>query len=201
MGMLSNSGTFVRFSVEGDLPASFWNFAAERISQYSFKDIDDNFEEYSIGWASIINMFDSEFAYASYAAGDYIVLSLRIDERKVSPTVLKKFCLKEEERLKKERQVPKLGRGQRLEIKDNVRLMLTKKAVPVPVVYDLVWNLSENTVLFFSTSAKALEVVEGFFKETFGLQLVQQIPYMAALHLLDPEEEDKLANITPSIFL
>ena len=143
MGMLSNSATFVRFSVEGELPDNFWSFAAERIAQNSFKDIDDSYDEYSIGWVSVLNMFDEEFAYASYAAGDYVVLSLRIDERKVSSTVLKKFCLKEEERLKKERQIPKLSRGHRLEIKENMRLMLIKKAVPVPVVYDLLWNLSE----------------------------------------------------------
>ena len=201
MGMLSNSGTFVRFSVEGELPENFWSFAAERIAQFSFKDIDDNYEEYSIGWVSIHNMFDSEFAYSSYVAGDYVVLSLRIDERKVSSTVLKKYCLKEEERLKKERQIPKLSRGQRLEIKDSVRLMLTKKAMPVPVVYDLVWNLAESTALFFSTSGKAQEALEEFFKETFGLLLVRQIPYLAAVHMLAPEEEEKLAALTPSVFL
>ncbi len=201
MGMLSNSATFVRFSVEGELPDNFWSFAAERIAQHSFKDIDDSYDEYSIGWVSVLNMFDEEFAYASYAAGDYVVLSLRVDERKVSSTVLKKFCLKEEERLKKERQVPKLSRGHRLEIKENMRLMLIKKAVPVPVVYDLLWNLSENTLLFFSTSGKAQEVLEEFFKTSFDLHLVRQIPYLAAVHLLDQADEDRLAEVTPSIFL
>jgi hypothetical protein len=130
-----------------------------------------------------------------------VVLSLRIDERKVSGTVLKKFCLKEEERVKKEKQLPKLSRDHRLEIKESMRLMLMKKAVPVPVVYDLLWNLSENTLLFFSTSAKAQEVLEDFFKTTFDLHLVRQIPYLAALHLLDPADEDRLADVTPSIFL
>lgn len=201
MGLLSSSATFVRYSVEGELPGNFWDYAADKVAQYSFKDIDDNYEEYSIGWVSVSNMFDSEFTYASYSAGDYVVLSLRIDERKVPPNVLKKFCLKEEERLKKERQIPKLSRGQRLEIKDNVRIMLTKKAVPVPVIYDLIWNLSDNTALFFSTSGKAQEAVEEFFKETFGLLLARQIPYLSAVHLLGADEENKLADLTPAIFL
>ena len=110
MGLLSNSGTFVRFAVEGEMPENFWEFAAERIASNAFKDIDDNFEEYSIGWVSVMNMFDSEFSYASHAIGDYIVLSMRIDERKVPSAVLKKFCMKEEERVRKEKQVPKLSR-------------------------------------------------------------------------------------------
>ncbi len=200
MGLLSNSATFVRYAVEGDLPANFWDFAAERIKRNSFRDIDDTFEEYSIGWVSVVNMFDSDFAYASYAAGDYIALSLRIDERKVSASILKKFCLKEEERIKKERQIPKLGRGQRLEIKENMQLMLMKKAVPMPAVYDLSWNLADNTVLFFSTNSKAQSALEDFFKETFGLYLVLQVPYLTATHLAT-EAEDQLAQLSSSIFI
>ncbi len=201
MGLLANSATFVRYAVTGDIPVDFWNFAAEHISRNAFRDIDDTYDEYSIGWVSVLNMFDAEFSYASYAAGDYITLSMRIDERKVSAAVLKKFCLKEEERLKKERQIPKVSRGQRLEIKENMQLMLMKKAVPVPAVYDLCWNLADNTVLFFSTNAKAQAALEDFFKETFGLFLVLQVPYLTAAHLLPVAKEDQLADITASIFV
>jgi DNA recombination-dependent growth factor C len=201
MGLLSNSASFVRFSVEGEMPGNFWDFAAERITRQAFRDIDDSYEEYSIGWVSIMNMFDSEFAYASYAAGDYIVLTMRMDERKVTPAVLKKFCQKEEERLKKERQIPKLSRGQKLEIKENMTLMLTKKAVPVPSVYDMCWNLADNTVLFFSTSAKAQASLEDLFKKTFDLHLVLQVPFLAAGKLIDPALEDRLADMGPTILL
>jgi DNA recombination-dependent growth factor C len=183
------------------MPANFWDFAAERITRQAFRDIDDSYEEYSIGWVSIMNMFDSEFAYASYAAGDYIVLAMRMDERKVTPAVLKKFCQKEEERLKKERQIPKLSRGQKLEIKENMTLMLTKKAMPVPSVYDMCWNLADNTVLFFSTSAKAQASLEDLFKQTFDLHLVLQVPFLTAGKLIDPDLEDRLADMGPTILL
>ncbi len=201
MGLLSTSASFVRYAVEGELPANFWDFAAERIAAFSFRDIDDSFEERSVGWVSVLNMFDSSFEYASYAAADYIVLTLRVDERKISTAALKKFAAKEEERVKKERQVPKLSRNHRLEIKEQMKLMLTKRAVPIPAVYDLCWNLSEGTVLFFSTNQKAQEVLEEFFKETFSLQLVLQIPYLTAGHLLDAPGQDRLANLTPAIFV
>ena len=201
MGLLSNSATFVRYAVEGEMPANFWDFAAERITANAFRDIDDTFDEYSIGWVSVLNMFDAEFAYASYAAGDYVVLSMRIDERKVPAAVLKKFCLKEEERIKKERQIPKLSRGQRLEIKENIQLMLMKKAAPMPAVYDLCWNLADNTVLFFSTNSKAQAALEDFFKETFNLHLVLQVPYLAAAHLLPAERQDQLADMGATIFI
>jgi len=201
MGLLSRTSTFVRYSVEGQLPDNFWDFAAERIAQFSFKDIDDTFDEYSIGWVSVDNMFDSGFAHASYAVGDQIVLSLRVDERKVSKILLKKFTLKEEERLKKERQVPHLNRNQRLQIKEDVHLRLVKKALPVPSVYDLSWNLANNTLLFFSISPKAQSILEDFFKECFGLTIILQVPFLAAANLLDLSEQERLKEIQPEILV
>lgn len=201
MGLLSSSATFVRYAVEGELPPKFLDFAAERIALNSYRDIDDNFEERSVGWVSVLSMFDSSFDYASFSAGDYIVLTLRVDERTVAPKVLKKFTLKEEARLRKERQIPKLSRAQKIEIKENVKLMLLKKAVPAPATYDLCWNLSEGTLLFFSTSQKAQTELEDFFKKTFDLSLRLQIPYLTAEHLLKPEYHDALSRLTPDILI
>ena len=121
MALLTGSASFTRFTVAGELPGSFWDFVAERVAAHSFKDIDDTMDEYSIGWVSVADMFDAGFAYSSYAAGDYVALTMRIDERKVTPAVLKKFIMKEEERFKRERQIPRLSRSVRLEIKDRVR--------------------------------------------------------------------------------
>jgi hypothetical protein len=201
MGLLSRTSTFVRYSVEGKLPDNFWDFAAERIAQFAFRDIDDTFDEYSIGWVAVDNMFDSAFAHSSYSVGDQIVLSMRIDERKVSKTLLKKFTLKEEERLKKERQIPRLNRNQRVQIKEDVHLRLVKKALPVPSVYDLSWNLANNTLLFFSISPKAQSILEDFFKECFGLTIILQVPYLAAANLLDISEQERLKEIQPEILV
>ena len=201
MGLLSRTSTFVRYSVEGQLPDNFWDFAAERIAQFSFRDIDDTFDEYSIGWVAVDNMFNSAFAHASYAVGDQIVLSLRIDERKVSKILLKKFSLKEEERLKKERQIPRLSRNQRVQIKEDIHLQLVKKALPVPSVYEMSWNLANNTVLFFSISPKAQSILEDFFKECFGFTIILQVPYLAAANLLDLSEQERLKEVQPEILV
>lgn len=201
MGLLAGSTSFVRYAVEGEMPDNFWDFVAERITTFAFRDIDETFDEYSIGWVSVENMFDSDFAYGSYRVGDTIVLGLRTDERKISTSVLRKFSLKEEERIKKERQVPRLNRAHRQEIKENMRLQLMKKAVPMASVYDLCWNLADGTLLFFSTNNKAQSVLEDFFRETFGLRLILQIPYLTAEHLLAPEERQQLAELRPEIFV
>ena len=201
MGFLANSASFVRYNVEGELPGDFWSFAAERIRANAFRDIDDSHDERSVGWVSTLNMFDSEFAYASYAAGDYVVLSLRIDERKVPAAALKKLSMKEEERIKREKEVPRLSRDHRLEIKENMRLLLLKRAVPIPAVYDLAWSLADNTVLFFSTNQKAQAELEEFFKTTFDLYLQQQIPFLLAGRLLPAGAAEELADLAPAILI
>ena len=201
MGFLTGSASFVRFSVEGDLPENPLEYIADRITSFSFEDIDETFDEYSIGWVSVLNMFDSQFEFASYAAGDYIVLTLRIDERKVSPAILKKFVQKEEERVKAEKQIPKLARSLKVEIKERVRTELTRKAYPVPSVYDLCWNLSDSTLYFFTTNKKAHALLEDYFSETFGLSIRQQIPYTVGERMLGEEECDRLAMIGPDIFV
>lgn len=201
MGLMSGSASFVRFGVDGELPENSWDFIADRVASFSFVDIDDGYDEYSIGWVSVLNMFDSSFRYVSYAVGDYVVLSLRIDERKVSPAILKKFVVKEEERIKLEKQIPKVPRSMRVEIKERIHTELMRKSIPAPVVYDLCWNLSESTVMFFTTNKKAHVVLEDFFKESFGLLLKQQIPYIVAENIMDEEQCDGLELIRPDTFM
>lgn len=201
MGLLKGSAGFVRFSVEGILPENIWDYIAERVSLFSFKDIDDSYDESSIGWVSVFNMFDSEFKYATYASGNFVTLSLRFDERKVSPAILKKYVLKEEERIKKEKQIPKINRTLRVEIKERIRTELIRKAMPLPSVFDLSWNLSDSTLLFFTTNQKAHSLLEDHFKKTFDLTIVQQVPYNTAENLLDEDGLKILPFISPDVFI
>jgi DNA recombination-dependent growth factor C len=201
MGLLTGSASLTRFTVEGEFPAAFWEFAAQRIAAMSFKDIDDTMDEYSIGWVSVADMFDAGFAFSSYAAGDYIALTMRVDERKVAPAVLKKFVMKEEERIKREKQIPRLSRAARLEIKERVKAELIRNSHPVPSTYDLCWNLADNTVLFFSTSKKAMALLEDLFKETFQVSLILQIPWLTGLRMAEGEALDQYQAVRPAILL
>jgi hypothetical protein len=201
MGLLKGSASFVRFSVEGNLPENVWDYIAERVSLFSFKDIDDSYDENSIGWVSVFNMFDSDFKYAAYANGNFVTLSLRFDERKVSPVILKKFVLKEEERIKKEKQIPKINRTLRVEIKERIRNELMRKAMPLPSVFDLSWNLTDSTLLYFTTNQKAHSLLEDHFKKTFDLTITQQIPYNTAENLLDENGLKILPSISSDVFI
>jgi len=201
MGLLNGTASFVRFSVQGELPENSWDYIAEKVHLFSFKDIDDTYDESSLGWVSLMSMFDSEFRYGSYANGNFVTLSLRFDERKVSSAILKKFVQKEEERIKREKQIPKISRTLRVEIKERIHTELMRKAIPLPSVFDLSWNLADATLLFFTTNKKAHTLLEDFFKQSFGLTLMQQVPYTTAEHLLNEEDMKRLSGIAPDVFI
>lgn len=202
MALLKGSASCVRFRVDGELPSNPFEFIAGKVASYSFRDIDESYDESSIGWVSVVNMFDSAFSYSSHICGDYVILTLRIDERKVSSAVLKKLTQKEEERIKKEKQIPRIGRAMKVEIRERIKTELMRKSVPIPAIYDLCWNLSDSTLLFFSTNKKAQAVLEDYFKESFGLRLQQQIPYNIAEQLLSNTElSERVEIITPTIFI
>lgn len=201
MGFIKGTASYVRFGVEGDLPENIWDFIADRVTAFSFRDIDETYDEDSLGWVSVTNMFDTEFEYASYAAGNYVTLSMRLDERKISSVIVKKYVQKEEERIKKEKQIPKISRSMRVEIKERIQNELMRKALPVPAVFDLCWNLENSTLIFFSTNKKAQALLEDLFKESFGLNLKPQIPYVCGEHLLEEEDVERLARISQVSFV
>lgn len=170
MGLLKGKASFVTFKVLGDLPeGDCVGFILDRLRANAFTDIDDTFDEASVGWVDIEDMFSAEFTWA--VNSNYMTVAMRIDERIVPGAVLKKYVAKEEMRVKAERQVPRLSRATRMDIKERVRVDLVRKAKPAPRVVEVVWDLNSKTLTVFSTSAKLVGYVEMFFHETFQLPL------------------------------
>lgn len=201
MGLLRGAASFTRFTVEGELPGNTWNFIAKQTAKHRFKDIDETLDEFSIGWVSAADMFDAQFADSAHAAGDYVVLSMRVDERKVSAAVVKKFAAKEEARIKAEQELHRLSRTVRLEIKERIRTELLRAAPPVPAVYDFCWNVSKGTALFFSNSRKPLALLEELFKESFGMSLIMQVPWSIAMQCADQQLAAGLEQLQPAALI
>lgn len=201
MSFIKGTASFVCFSVEGELPNMSLDFLANKVSAFAFKDIDDSYDESSLGWVSVLDMFDASFSHASFIVGDYIVLSLRLDERRVSPAIIKKYIQKEEARVRAEKEIPRLSKSARAQIKERVTGELLRKSFPVPTVFDLFWNFSESRVFVFTTNKKALSLIEDFFRECFGVLLKQQIPYCLAELLIDGEMVGALEQLEHQSFV
>jgi len=187
MTLLKGSTSFVEFSVPtGKLPeVDVHHFIRERVPAFAFRDIEDTFDDYSIGWVSPLNMFNSDF---DPIVGDYVVMSLRVDERRVPSVVLKKYVAMAFDQERQEKQIPRLSRSRKIEIKERVKTELVRKAKPTPSVFEVVWDLDGNRALLLSTGKQAQELLQGLFTETFGINIEPVCPESVLPDEVNPRE-------------
>ena len=108
-------------------------FDDKQVREHLFMDIDDSYDEFSVGWVNPSDMFDT--SAPSQVLGEYVVLSMRVDKRTVPGAVLKKLVAKEIRRVMQEKQVPKLSRASRIEIKARIQIELLRKAKPTSATF------------------------------------------------------------------
>ncbi len=188
MGFFSATVSISRYKVTDPLPDNFWNYAIEAVNRHHFSEMDHSLKEINLGWVSPTDPFKSEITLPEISFGNYLILSMRIDERKIPQPVLKKHVLLEERRIMGEKGLKRLSRRIRSEIKDRVRQGLLAKVLPVPKTYDLCMDISDGTVLFMSCKPKAREMLENLFYNTFSMQLDPVIPFTLASSLLTESE-------------
>lgn len=179
MGLLKGTWSFTRYRVIGDLPGQFNDFLDEGLKKNAFSNFMGQNAEKSIGWTSLENVLDTDFSYAKYKCGAYLIFALRVDRRTVPPALLKLRIMEAEKGHLAESGKKKLYRHEREVIKERVQLELRTKALNIPAFYEVCWIPEKNCLLFGSLSANAIEDFEKHFKESFHLPLQPFLPWDA----------------------
>jgi hypothetical protein len=184
VGFLSASTSVVRFVATA--PAKMERGAiANAVTKRAFRESDPEIGDpkQSWGWVTIHDPLLTAFTPADLFFHHYLVLGFRYDKRLVPP----KLLFLERRRLENERKatrgVTKLGAAERREIKDEISNRLIARALPTPRLFDVVWNLQTGRVYFSGKLRAAREAFGDCFRETFGVQPVPLIPYLAAEHV------------------
>ncbi|MCX5839333.1 MAG: hypothetical protein NTW71_12590 [Deltaproteobacteria bacterium] len=177
MGLLKGSVTFSRYRIVGALPDHFPEFFNERIRRYAFQTVWRTTDEKAAGWTSVENGLDTDFAYASYAQGRYMLFSLRIDRKSVAPSLLRLRILEAERKQLAESGQKKLYREQREAIRESVRLELLGKTLPVPAFHEICWSVPDSVLTFCCLSDKVVGELQELFKESFSLGLAPYAPW------------------------
>ncbi|MCK9229532.1 MAG: recombination-associated protein RdgC [Syntrophales bacterium] len=177
MGFLQGTATFRRYRVVGELPSDFSTFLDRQIKLHAFRGLPAGPEDKSLGWTRIDNVLDTDFEYAGYLYGEYILFSLRIDRKILPPSLVRVKTMEAEQHCLREKGLKRLFREQRLEIKETIRGNLLQTAQPVPSFYEVCWNAYGGWLLFGSLSEKVAEEFEDLFKRTFSLKLLPFLPW------------------------
>jgi len=203
VGILATSGSFTRYGVIEDLTGQMASELGERLARFSFRDIDQTTDERSFGWVCLEDMLDSFWHAAPPDKAHYLAFSLRLDTRRVPPAVFKKHFLlavKAEKEALKETGKTFLTKDRKQELKDQVMLKLRSRFLPIPAVFDAVWNLRSNRVILATTNSKVQSLFEDHFKSTFELNLEPLTPYFLARRIAAPSRHALLDDLEPSAF-
>ena len=202
MGFLKGSVSFTRYRVKGELPGDYREVYPESILRNAFRELDETSpDERSAGWVSIYDFMDNRFAGQDFFLDHYIVLSLRIDTRKVPAQALRNSCRKAEAEAKAAQNKQFLSKAHKKEIQERVRLQLLKRVIPTSATCDMIWNLEEGSVWFASVSDKVRAEFTTLFRETFGLSLWALFPYTLAQKHLDTNRFREVDLLGPCDFV
>jgi len=196
MGVYANTVSVTQFTITGDLPKQD-DFAwfSQKLAGRAFQSIENSSEELSEGWTQVDHPDNADFEVPSaFWRDNYLVLSLRRDQRKIPAAVLKSHTAREEGAFLA--QYPNLRRtpkNKRAEIKEQVQLRLLARCLPVPSTVDVVWDQKTGVLTLFSLGNKVVERFEDIFRKTFeGLHPLAIHPFARARMLL---EGDLLENL------
>jgi DNA recombination-dependent growth factor C len=192
MGLLSSTSSLTRYFVEGEIAKPALETITAGLKQFSISEIDDNVSEKAVGWTSFNQPFSANFEGSSFVTGPYFIFSLRIDKKSIPPKLIKKHIAIEKAKRLAESSRAFLSKEEKDMVKDHVVNALSLRVPSTPSVYDLVWNLEEKWLWFFTTMKNANEELETLFKHSFNLTLIRLFPYTMAdltAGLADPERD------------
>lgn len=204
MSILSASLGLTRYRIIEDVPNELLQQVPEKLTQFCMVDIDATADERSFGWTNVDDMLDMNWTQSPPEKGEYFTFKLRLDTRRIPPAVLKKhytIALNKELEHNKEQGKNFVSRDRKREIKEQVTLKLRARSLPIPAVFDVIWNPSANRVYLDTTNAKVRSLFEDHFTLTFDLHLEPLTPFFMAMEELGEEAAPRLENLDPTIFV
>ena len=202
MGLLSSSVSVTRYIVEGKLETPVLEKIYMGLIQNTIKEIDDDPSEKIVGWTSFENPYIPDFEGSSFVIGPYLIFSMRLDVKSIPPKVIKKQYTIEMARQLERSGRKYLSRNEKRSIKENVKNALCLRIPATPKIYDLIWNVEESWLWFFSNPKAANEELETLFLKSFNLILIRLFPFTTAdlKSGLSSTGRDLLLKLAPTKF-
>ncbi|KPJ77657.1 MAG: exonuclease [Deltaproteobacteria bacterium SG8_13] len=202
MGLLSSTVSITRYRVQGDLQKPVLETVANGLKKYTIAEIDDDAVEKSVGWTSFEKPYAPDFSGSSFVIGPYLIFSLRIDKKNISPKLVKKqYAIEANRRLTRTGRQFISGSEKKI-IQEQVLNLLSLKIPATPNVYDLVWNLENRSLWYYTNLKTANEELESLFSTSFALSLIRMFPYTSAALTADlsDSQKDILERLAPVDF-
>jgi hypothetical protein len=175
MGALQGSVTVRRYVVRGDAavdPAKIVRGARA----HALVPIDPASDAEKVcGFAAIGDPTDLDLGAEKMIFGATVALALRVDTLVPPASVVRRLVA---EKLRASGKRP--NRAEKRTATEEVKRSLRGRTLPVMRAIDLVWQVDEGTVFFWSHARHANEMAIDLFFKSFGLELVPRGPLIVA---------------------
>ena len=192
MGLLKGTFSFMRFQIEDSLPNNFLAFADKQIKANAYRQETKSAREKNMGWVSLADVLDAEFARANYILGDYFIFGLRIDRKFIAPKLLKLKLMEEARNYLAQSGKERIGKQTAADIKEKVEMEIMARQDAIPSFYEVLWPLGKKTVYFSSLADKTADDFTELFKKTFSLSLKRFLPQEQANKPKDADDKVSL---------
>lgn len=198
MGFMSKACSFTRFRLVDPVPETLFPEVGKLIQEKRFFELQAG-ENSAAGWVSFEDYLscgtDEGF---DPMKGSFCAFSLRIDTLRIPAGVLKKEYDIAIAREKATTGNAKVTKKRRTELKELVKLSLYRRYVPVPGVYNVIWDTAKGEVWLASTQNAVVSAFMDLFNATFDIHLEQLTPTALALSILGQEREEEIMGIKPT---
>ncbi|MBO4336397.1 MAG: recombination-associated protein RdgC [Desulfovibrio sp.] len=126
-------------------------------------------DEKIAGFVGLGNALDTDFSFAPLQ-GQYVALSLRVDERKPSQAAIKMRlaqAIKQEE----DAHAGKISRARKKELKEEITASVKAKADLVPTLTDIVWDQPRGLLLIASTTDAMVDLACELWQRVFNVEI------------------------------
>ncbi|MCE1229828.1 MAG: recombination-associated protein RdgC [Firmicutes bacterium] len=195
MSLLQGTLSLKRFLVLGPVPAE--PDLLEGLAQDSFRPFEDGLEEERLGWCDWRNPLVTPPDQNWVVQERFAVFGLRIDTRRVPPTLLKAHVDLRLQQLMKEKDLAFVGREARVSLQDEVKADLLVKVLPTPRIVEVAWDLKGGMLWTTASSSKAQSALTGLFMKSFGCELQPLAPLLLAGRLTPHLSPEALMGLDP----
>lgn len=201
MGALSGSISIRRYRVLGQPPKDFRDVFTKGVRAHTFVPLDPKknpHEEKAIGWCSLHDEDDLDLHFDKFWLDGRILLSLRVDVIKPPAGQVKRVLTQRQREIEAERKAALSGAALR-DLKAQIVSELRLRTPPKVKVSDMVWNLKEQSLYFFSHSKGTNELFVDLFAQTFSIPIDLEGPGSWAAELARAEDlGDALTQAQPT---
>ena len=195
MSMLQGTVSLKRFLVLGPVPDE--KDLQSGLEQDQFRPFQDGLEEERLGWCDWRNPLITPPDENWVGQERFAVFGLRIDTRRVPPTLLKAHVDLRLQSLQKEKDLAFIGKEARISLADEIKVDLLRKVLPTPRMVEVAWDLKGGILWTTASSSKAQGALASLFIKSFGCEIHPLAPLVLSGRLCPDLSVEALMALDP----